>query len=562
MPLVATVCMATGSSHGAPTLARSKNMNKTTLCIDTESETAVNVSFEHGHLIRDKCFGANGRSDFYILIIFSSKFVPKRQDHRPGPVPCCNCYCYSYCSCLKRLLTMSVAFARAAASTASTATLSSAAAMGNGTMTRTSTVVGEEVSLDCPICLEALTESELTFVMPCHTCRYNFCSKCVSEFVRASKDDFQVASDGSRQVKIHIACPQCRSKYPMEISKVMLLRQVHSLGAAICDQEGQTLDDSSLTATQLSVRRDLVTPSKRRQVELSHGLYRKVMTGLLDLDKLAQAESQCQRVFKGMPEPSPTSGGDGATTFDEEDYNDDEYSDKPASPKRWSIRVDNSLFQGLQDLMGRDEKMFLTDLLTSGEVSKLAQAAMILNGVLELTMQPPSMRPLRSFETQDNSKSYKREANLLEQTKKRFPLTNHMPGYFILPTFSKHQMYLSFVDTKWDGTIVPTNRSNRVFEQVYGGHYKPLNADQPRSVVQIQAVRGPAGRVGLRKFDTVTHINELEWTGTATELANHIYELYQNQPEETISITVNANPETAMFLKVRRELMELSKLEG
>ena len=109
--------------------------------------------------------------------------------------------------------------------------------------------------------------------------------------------------------------------------------------------------------------------------------------------------------------------------------------------------------------------------------------------------------------------------------------------------------------------MVPPMRTHRVFEQVYGGAYQPPNTAQPRPVVLVKTVRGPAGRVGLRKADVVTHINELEWTGTAKELAEHIYELKLQHPDETFSIGVNSNPETARFLEVRKELMEARQRE-
>ena len=50
--------------------------------------------------------------------------------------------------------------------------------------------------------------------------------QCVQDFLSAENDGFQEASDGSRQVKIHVCCPQCRSKYPMDIHELLLLRKV------------------------------------------------------------------------------------------------------------------------------------------------------------------------------------------------------------------------------------------------------------------------------------------------------------------------------------------------
>jgi hypothetical protein len=373
----------------------------------------------------------------------------------------------------------------------------------------------------------------------------------VDEFVRAARDDYQVASDGSRQVKIHVACPQCRSKYAMDISKVLLLRKVHQLGLTVYSVDGVPREDSNLKATELALKRDFGTARKRRQVQLAHGLYMKVLEGKVDLIKMTEAEKIWDRVFQGI--------GDGTSdSLDEDD--EDEYVDNPSSPKRSRIQVDSSLFQGLHDFLGWDEKVFLTELFTSGDVSKLVQAAMILNGVLKLSMQPPSKRP-QIVDQETNRHNYKKVADLLDRIKKSFPLANHMPGYFILPSFTAKQQYISFQDEKWDGSIAPPVQSKRIFDTIYAQQYQPPNVDNPRPIVTIQAVRGPAGRVGLRKGDIVTHVNEIEWTGTAKELLEHIHQLHDFHHEETVSLTVNATPETGKFLQIRKEMMENSRME-
>lgn len=337
----------------------------------------------------------------------------------------------------------------------------------------------------------------------------------------------------------------------MDISKVMLLRKVHELGLTAFAADGTAREDSNLKATQLSLKRDFGTPKKKRQVQLAHGLYLKVLEGKVDLVKMAEAEKICARVFQGLSELSSDS-------LDNDD--EDEFVDNPSSPKRSRIQVDSSLFQGLHDFLGWDEKVFLTELFTSGDIPKLVQAAMILHGVLKLSMEPPSKRP--PIVNQDrNRQNYKKAADLLERMKKSFPLPNHMPGYFILPSFTSKQQYISFQDQLWDGSIAPPSQSQRIFGHIYGDRYQPPNTESPRPIVTIQSVRGPAGRVGLRKGDIVTHVNEVEWTGTAKDLLEHIHQLHDFHNEETVSITVNATPETGKFLQIRKDMMENSQLE-
>ncbi len=121
------------------------------------------------------------------------------------------------------------------------------------------------------------------------------------------------------------------------------------------------------------------------------------------------------------------------------------------------------------------------------------------------------------------------------------------------------QDYVNVTDSDWDGSITPPLRSKKVFRSIYGDHYHlPAEA---RPVVLVKGVRGPAGRVGLRKSDVVTHVNDMDWTGTARELQEYIYQLYELHNQDEITMTVNANPETATFLKVRHEMMENSRVE-
>ena len=226
---------------------------------------------------------------------------------------------------------------------------------------------------DCPICLEEFKDGEELFSLPCHSCEFNFCSRCVETFVRSSQDDYQIASDGSRQVKVHIACPQCRSKYPMDIREVLLLRQAYILGTTIFDKEGKQHDDSELSATQLSLKRDFFNSAKKRQVLNAYGLYLQVMDGQISTDLVENAEALWNRLFQGVPDLEEMPSEDGSENLVAA------ASSESKSPRNRVpiLDVDISLFQGLEDCIGsQDEKVFLTQLLTSGDISKLAQAAM------------------------------------------------------------------------------------------------------------------------------------------------------------------------------------------
>ena len=397
---------------------------------------------------------------------------------------------------------------------------------------------------DCPICLEAMDTSEELLTLPCQTCDYNFCTNCIESFVRCSKDDYQIASDGSRQVKVSIACPQCRSKYPMALSDVLLLRRAHSLGNSIYDASGDRLPDSDLSATQLAQKRDFYSLARKRELELAHGLYLHVMGAKVPRDLIETTKIKWKPLFEGLPENDQEGTGGSEKKNDEKG---------PISPKAdGKLEIDDTLFQGLEDCIGKDERVFLTQLLTSGEVHKLAQASMIIQGILKLSLTNPSMLKQPTFE--ENSQ---KKADKIAKTKLAFPLPNHMPGYFSMQPFSPKERHLILDDMTWDGTIIPPQRSKRVFDKVYMNHYhKPM---RPRGAVYIKGIRGPAGRLGLRKHDLVTHVNDIEWQGSAQELRDYFQQLYEKHPTEEITLTVNANPETAAFLQVRYKMMEQSE---
>jgi len=155
-------------------------------------------------------------------------------------------------------------------------------------------------------------------------------------------------------------------------------------------------------------------------------------------------------------------------------------------------------------------------------------------------------------------KELQRHIDRIDQIKIQFPLPNHMPGYFLIPTYSYKEGYMTLKDKPWDGSMTPPQRSKRVFEQVYKKHYKrPQRSENyPLTVATVQAVRGPIGRLGLRRDDIITHVEDAEWHGTAADLQAYIYDCHAKHPRNEISITVNANAETCEFLKVRHEMMQ------
>jgi hypothetical protein len=483
----------------------------------------------------------------------------------------------------------------------------------------------------CPICLETMTRSEhKIYPLPCHQCDYNFCSNCVERFCRAAEDDFQMASDGSRQVKIHVACPQCRSKYPVDDLEetVLLLRSAHALAesimtkvddvpettvaAASADSDSavgvgvgvketkedpanstttttttttveykyKIVRDSHLSASQLARKSEFASQEARKQLEEASLLYEKAIakSGAYrkDADESPANHAKEQRntaramwlaLLDQLPaEPDNVCRCEDVTFCDGScgSRNSIEvvlqttgsYSQTPSPTSKKSV-MDDTLFQGFDEFVNRDEKIFLTDLFTNGDVRSVSQAALIMNGVRRLALSGKH-KIKRSQEEPMTKQEMQKHIDFIDQMKVQFPLPNHMPGYFLIPTYSYREGYMTLKEKPWDGSMTPPLRSKRVFEKVYGKFYtRPRREDSyPLKVATVQAVRGPIGRLGLRKDDIITHVNDAEWTGTAEDLQAYIYDCHAKHPRNEISITVNANPETCEFLKIRNEMMQ------
>ena len=65
----------------------------------------------------------------------------------------------------------------------------------------------------CPICLNdmAAYDHEHPIKCPNSECSFNFCINCLTSLLSSSKDDYEMASDGNRHVKVHLNCPNCRA---------------------------------------------------------------------------------------------------------------------------------------------------------------------------------------------------------------------------------------------------------------------------------------------------------------------------------------------------------------
>lgn len=377
---------------------------------------------------------------------------------------------------------------------------------------------------DCQICLEKMAEGDLKYPILCpEKCGFNFCLSCVEHLIESSEHDYEEASDGNRHVKVKLQCPQCRGSLVNTIRDTRLMRK------ALIAQEYADVPDSELNATELCLKHEFVQVYAK-EVEHAQLRLRKFQK---DND-----HGEIQASIKLEPSGSQDSNKTATSTF-----------------------KDETLFQGMDYCMSNAEQSFVTELLISGDPNQLAQAAQIMHGIMQISLQglTPSTR---TAQTSSRSEEMRRVA-LLARFRKSHPLPARMPKYTVLGVFNDKKPMLLFKDEEWDGSIADA------YTRVHGQNKKNMAVDRilsqadsefcsaAQARVKIKSVKGQAGRVGLQKGDVVTHINAEPWEGTADELSERIYRFYEEDPNQTFSMVVNAEPATAEVLKLRGQACQL-----
>ena len=434
---------------------------------------------------------------------------------------------------------------------------------------------------DCLLCLEPLQacDKEIPMLCPLDGCPFNYCSQCVWNLLLTSSQPYQEASDGSKQLKVALQCPQCRTKYPHRqiVQDVLLLRQAHRLEPLFFTP---SQNESSLKASDLSAKADFghqVTYEGLRESWLRVDKYLRGRFSEREGFEVDTITDEDNRI-PPLPEQwkdhlslhnhntsSSRNGGIGSSSSFDSTSNQSNNSQTNTSrgigqgQAQYDI-VDPTLFQGMDETMTLSEQEFLSKLLISGSVPNLMHAAQVLYGMLQLMLQgglkARSSQPLSgvnysSLSGNDSNNSHKHYSttphnsnnNLRMLTtgtrllypdmdtallRKRFPLPLHMPRWIVLPVYNPHKRGapLSFQDDP------------------YG--------------LLVTSVKGSAGQQGIRKGDIVTHINEDACaSSTPDDFTVYMKTLYdrfkhsQDSMEGTVTLVVNAHPDTAQALQKR-----------
>jgi hypothetical protein len=374
----------------------------------------------------------------------------------------------------------------------------------------------EEVKETCPICCNDLDSSDRMYKLECPTssCQFGFCSDCLRGMVAASLDDYDVASDGSNQVKVKLVCPQCRSPYKcvsfsseIIVDAVLLLRRARSV------QRTLTLTDDLLSASSLAARAEFCQTIAVEHIQIA---LERMKTYHVEIGKLTPVPpldmALLRKHLRGDPSTSSSPG-----------Y----LSHQQLRARNWK---DPTLFLGLESVLTADEQEFLTKLLVSGQPELLVQASFILHQMIHHpTTAKTTVRELANFgggNSRGNSGSRTMvpyDSNKMSRLRQRYPLPR-MPVCLPLPIslVSKIQM-----------------RDDLVLRSTRGG--------------------AGVGRFGVRQGDVVTHVGdfpvsnreELERALTSAAAASQ-----HDRDKDTVTLTVNASQTTARALQERAFQMQ------
>ena len=447
-----------------------------------------------------------------------------------------------------------------------------------------------EVEEDCPICANPMTLSDLVVPLYCPTlnCDFNMCANCIEAMLKSDADDYEEASDGSKQVKYHLSCPCSRSKYQVPSSHqhptatdssgliaeekkeshhsmdhasdhgsyssimavadldlhhskygvlshqpivgyVLLLREAYDASALL------RKEDSSLPTSKLSKKYQFIRETTLDDVQEAALNYEIYMKGVNKNDHIHKFDWDD---FSLLPRSAPSSSPGSCLKLRHE---------KLLQAKAWR---DPTLFMGLEELMSLQEQEFVTQLMCCDDLQSLAQAAYIMHGVLnnmggnrasalmvrELSVfgtEAPLPPPLKLGGAKPPPPLHPKQALKISG---RFPLPNHMPRCIAFPVYD------------------PMDEQN-----------SPLRFEVPSATnipLTVSQVRGVAGRSGLRRGDIITHVQG-EPVFSNQEYAQMVGRLFADpyKMDDQLHIVVNAHTQNARLLRERAQDMQKARIQ-
>jgi hypothetical protein len=267
-------------------------------------------------------------------------------------------------------------------------------------------------------------------------------------------------------------------------------------------------------------------------------------------------------------------------------------------------RIDTSLLLGMDQILSHEEQAFITNLFTSGDPSKLAQAARILyelkrlnstkninvnnaspmemisigNSFQRLHSEVSAMISQQVAAAEQRLLDVKSETNIRNSSNEMGEKLPPLPKYVVLEAnfdiYARYQKMLKVKDDVWDGSLADAFarrfHHNSSDDQSSEGNESDSDQDSEsrhpsvastvaKNRVVVTAARRLAFSAGIREGDVITHFNDEEFPGNARELKDLIHSIYMSSQSKGLTensssfftMTLNADQATANALKQR-----------
>jgi len=394
-----------------------------------------------------------------------------------------------------------------------------------------------------------------------------------------------MASDGNCHVKIFLTCPNCRSDLSETIRDTLLLRKADAVIHANVHTE--------LTESQVLLKSILHTTEVKDAISQARKLEAKALG--IDLKKVLEEEKQYDVFFEEIGFEAELAVGV-HTSFQSPPQ------PQPKFCKKTVVEEDPTLFAGMEYFMSKEERLYVTELMTSGEPSYLAEAANLLFIIAKDVYCNNKNAPKRTLSAKKkvNKKNLLKRSSFLDlideahdahdciankkrqrhpeqrvqrrnmarqaQIQNEYPIPVRMPKVIEIDNAEKFE--LRFIDYDWDGTVMdaysklsidyggksvtqrrPNNKRVRLILDGDGD----VQIEMPgKKRVLVAHVGRAAGKKGTVLGDVVTHINDTSIAGRSSkELLELINASKQQKNATSMRLTFNAECSVAEALRRR-----------
>jgi hypothetical protein len=479
-----------------------------------------------------------------------------------------------------------------------------------------SAAAAAEEKEDCPLCSSPLETYDIDHPTQCPSqhCHFNFCLTCIESFIQSTKEDAEASDGNTFHVPLH--CPNCRSNLGPSIRDTVLLRKVDKY-LKINDDERLSASELRVKHS-LENDADIIMAVKearhrekdffRKHSDDDTGSY-VTQNSIWSLESGEGYEADLSGVPKSFISRHHSSGS-------LQEINDPSAlaNIRPDTTLMCGLEffmteqelkfVTSYLVSGdTSKLAAATEMMHYVSALsrqgiTPNDLRSKSKANSMMGSIREVIREGNEARRIEQekgashestgvlaqmFVPLAKEKRKNRDQMLIELKKqveymKNYPLPLRMPKYAELIAH-KTGFSLTFRDDTWDGTVLDAfckisvtksllghitvvtkqhGQSKGIRDIVDFGSSKPNGKgqiDTMRSRVIVASLSAEGGKQGIMVGDVVSHVNGVQFFGTASDLVKKIT---SRSDGELLTFAFNADAAVAEALR-RRWLLSNKK---